>query len=160
MSSLAISFLNFSILVGILFYQLRKPTQEFVSNRHRFLRHEIQSVQAQLQSAQEKYDEFSRKLKALGSEVAVLKEQSQQDAVVMTQKIISEGKHLASVIIADARGSAENLFVDFKKGLYQELSVKVLERAEALLKERLTNDDQARIQKEFSQQVGEANERG
>ena len=67
---------------------------------------------------------------------------------------------MASVIIADARGSAENLFVDFKKGLYQELSVKVLERAEALLKERLTNDDQARIQKEFSQQVGEANERG
>jgi F0F1-type ATP synthase membrane subunit b/b' len=160
MSSLAISFFNFLILLGILFYQLRKPAQEFVVNRHKTLREEIQSVRAQLQSAQEQYDDFSSKLKALSSEVAVLNEQSQQDAAAMTQRIMGEGRQLASLIVSDARGAAENLFADFKRDLYNELSASVLSRAEAVVKTRLTNDDQARIQKEFSQQVGESNERG
>ncbi len=153
MSSVAISFLNLFILVGVLVYKLRKPTQDYVLTRHHSLRDELKSVRVQLQAAQEKYDEFSSKLKALSSEVAVLNEQSQQDAVAMTHRIIADGRRLAGGMVSDARSSAETLYSDLKRDLYNELSAKVLDRAEVLLKERLTQDDQARIQKEFSNQV-------
>jgi hypothetical protein len=45
------------------------------------------------------------------------------------------------------------MFGDLKNQLRSELSVQVLARAEAILRERLTGDDKARIRREFSQQV-------
>ncbi len=153
MSSVAISFLNFFILVGILVYNLKKPTQDYVRNRHKTLRDELQAVQRQLSSAQTRYDEFNDKLKALSAEVAVLNEQAQQDAVAMTDRVIADGKRLAAELVKDARATADGMVGDLKKDLYAQLSEKVLARTEHLLRERLTQDDQSRIQKEFSQQV-------
>jgi len=49
MHSLAISFLNFFILVGLLVYKLRQPLKNFVQMRHKSLREEIQAVREQLQ---------------------------------------------------------------------------------------------------------------
>lgn len=153
MSSLIPSFVNFFILVGILAYSLRKPLAEFVKNRHSTLRDELAQVRQELQTAQEKYEEFSNKLKALNSEVAVLTEQTQQDTVAMAQRIASDSKRVSAQVIADAKNIADTLVADLRKDLYIELSSKVLARAEEILRDRLTHDDQARIQKEFSQQV-------
>ncbi len=153
MSSIALSFLNLSILVGILVYKLKKPTQDYVRNRHESMRAELNAVRDQLKTAQEKYEEFSTKFKALNSEVAILREQSQQDAIAMAQRITADGRRLAANIVSDARVSAETLLSDLKNDLYQELSAKVLSRSEEILRARLTSTDQARIQKEFSQQV-------
>ena len=71
----------------------------------------------------------------------------------MAQRITADGRRLAANIVSDARVSAETLLSDLKNDLYQELSAKVLSRSEEILRARLTSTDQARIQKEFSQQV-------
>jgi F0F1-type ATP synthase membrane subunit b/b' len=153
MNSLVASSFNFVLLVGFLSYKLKKPTRDFVSNRHKSIREEIQSVREQLRQSQEKYDEFSAKLKAIDAELANLREQSKIEASAIKQRLLGDARRTSSMIVSDARNAADSLYVDLKTQLYSELSSRVLEKAEILLRERLTGDDRARIRQEFSLQV-------
>ena len=75
------------------------------------------------------------------------------DSTAMKQRIIAEARRVANSVISDAKNSAEGLFSELKGQLYSELSLKVLDRAEFLLRERLTGADRARIRQEFSVQM-------
>jgi F0F1-type ATP synthase membrane subunit b/b' len=153
MESLATSSFNFLLLVGLLVFKLRKPVKDFVAQRHHLIRDEVQAVREQLKLAQEKYDEFSAKLKAIDAELASLREQAKQEVTSIKQRMTQEARRSSGLIVSDAKNAAEGLYADLKGQLYGELSARVLDRAETLLRERLTGDDRARIRKEFSLQV-------
>src|SRR4051794_40357661 len=103
MHNLAISIFNFLILVIFLGYKLKTPFIEFVRSRHHTIRNEVETTQIQLRQAQEKYDEFSAKLKAIHAEVASLKEQTRQEAEAIKERLITEAHRLASGIVSDAK---------------------------------------------------------
>ncbi|MEO7161632.1 MAG: hypothetical protein ABI041_01810, partial [Bdellovibrionia bacterium] len=65
---------NLLILIAFMVYKLNKPVKEFVSLRHKTIRDDIHSVKQELQLAQEKYDEFSARLKAIDAEIVTLRE--------------------------------------------------------------------------------------
>jgi F0F1-type ATP synthase membrane subunit b/b' len=151
--SLGWPFFNFSVLVGLLVWKLRDPVRGFVRQRHETLRDEIDSVRDLLKRSQERFSEFSNKLQMLDLEVATIRSQMKQDAQAMNARISEDAKKQSVRISADARTAAQGLLADMRSGLYHELAIKVLERAETLLRERLTGDDRARIRQEFSRQV-------
>lgn len=153
MSELIKPTLNLAILLGVMVYYLREPLKQFVFNRHSELKGELARVRDLLQKAKAQYEEFNAKLGALDAEITTLKSQATQDAHAARQRILSEAQKLSTNIATDARHSAEALFADLRGGLYAELSAGVLDRSEALLRERLTGEDRARIQKEFSVQL-------
>ncbi|MCM2277986.1 MAG: ATP synthase F0 subunit B [Oligoflexia bacterium] len=144
---------NFLVLLAILVYYLREPIRQFVHSRHVTVRDELKSVRELLRQAQEKHDEFSSKLKAIEAETTALREQAQQDAQVAKLRILSEAQRLSGNIVVDARATAEGLLKEMKNELYLDLAGRVLERAETILKARLTGDDRARFRQEFSMQV-------
>lgn len=148
------SLVNFLILVGGLVYFLRQPLKLFVRTRHEFLRDEVSRVEKQLKSAQIKYDEFSAKLKAIDAEIQAIQEQMRQDADAMKVRVVNEAKRLSTTIVADARSSADSLYTELRGQLRAELADRVVQKAEALIRERLTGDDRVRIRNEFSQQLG------
>ena len=153
MESLFWSTFNLLILVGFLVYKLRSPLREFVSQRHVLLRNEIQSVSDQLKNAEEKFEEFSARLKSVQNEASALREQSKQDASAMQQRILQDARRNAGIIVGDSKTVANGLYSQMASQLYSELSHRVLERGEKLLRERLTGDDRVRIRQEFSRQV-------
>lgn len=144
---------NVLILIGILFYYLREPTKTYVHSRHLSIRDELQRVTEQLRTAQKQYDEFSSKLKAIDAEVQALRNQAKQDAQSLRVKVLAEAAKHASSIVSDAKLAASNVFTDLKVELRRELGTRVLERAEAMLRERLTQDDRTRIRHDFSRQM-------
>lgn len=153
METLVAPAINLAILVSILGYYLRQPLKGFVRTRHDTLRDEVERVGNQLKLAQAKFDEFSAKLKAIDAEVAALKEQARQDSEAMKVRVINDAKRLSQTIVTDARSSAQSVYVDLKNDLRRDLANRVLDKAEALLRSRLTGDDRIRIQREFSRQV-------
>lgn len=153
MESLIASTVNLLILLGFLGYKLRGPLKEFVSQRHTLLKTEIQTVSNQLKEAQEKFNEFSSRLKSVQSEVSAIREQNKQDALQMKQRILNEAQRTATTIVSDSKTVAQGLYSQLAGQLYTELSFRVLDRSEKLLRERLTGDDRARIRQEFSRQV-------
>jgi len=153
MHTLVAPSINLIILIGVLFYYLRAPLTEFVANRSQSVRAELDAVRGQLSSAKREYEEFSQKLAALSSEVVELRAQALSDMAKTKTQIVENAKKLSVNIIADSKTSANALYSDLKGQLYADLSGQVLERAEKILRERLTGDDRVRIQKEFSSQL-------
>jgi F0F1-type ATP synthase membrane subunit b/b' len=153
MSELIYPFINLLILIAIIVVYLREPLRGFVRGRHETLRDELQRVRELLSQSQTRYDEFTGKLKAMEAEIITLREQAKHDAAASKSKIVAEAQKLSAMIITDARSSAQGLYAQLKGELFIEVGGKVLDRAEAMLRERLTGDDRARIRNEFSSQV-------
>lgn len=153
MEHLVLPALNFFGLVGLLAYYLRAPLKSFVRNRHALLDTEIRDVSEKLASARAKFEEFSAKLKTIDSEIQSIRTQSRQDAEAMHTRVASDAKRLAERVVVDAKFSADGVFKDLKDSLRAEMGAKVVERAESMLRARLTGDDRVRLRREFSQQV-------
>lgn len=148
--------INLLILLAVLGHYLKEPLKAFVTGRHDSIREELHSVRDQLSGAKKKFAEFSAKLTALGEEVSRLKAQSKVDAEAMRQRVLADAKKLSVNIKADAQASAQSLYGELKGQLRHELGAQVLDRAEAILKTRLTGDDRVRIRQEFSMQLERA----
>lgn len=153
MSDLIYPTINLAILITIMVVYLREPISGYVRTRHETLRDELRRVRDLLANAKAKYDEFSAKLKAMEAEIHSLRDQAKQDAASAKSKILAEAQSLSATIVSDARKSAQGLYGQLRSELFTEVGGKVLDRAEAMLRERLTGDDRARIRNEFSSQV-------
>ncbi len=153
MQSLVLSSINFGILVVFLAVKLRKPVREFIQQRYVTIRDEVQSVSEQLKTAQEKFSEFSAKLKTVEGEIRALRAQSEQDANEAKQRILIEGQQLANQIVADAKKAGNGLVTELRNQLYLELSNKVLDLAEKKLEQRLRPEHSLKKREEFLRQL-------
>ena len=153
MHALIAPLVNVSILVGILFYYLRKPISDFVSSRHVSIRDQVKSVSDDLRSAQNKYEEFSSRIKALDVEVRALREQGKQESEQMKTRLLTDARRVSAAIVSDSRTSAEQVFKDLQGELRKDLGEKVVIRAEKLIRDKLTTDEKSRIRHEFSEQL-------
>jgi len=151
--TLGIPALNLLILIVILVTKLRGPIKDFVHNRHIGVRDEVKRVRDMLRDAQTKYDEFTSKLRAFEAEAVAIRQQMQQDGQNAKQRILTEAQRLSGSIVSDARLAAQNLYSDLRGQLMAEIGNRIIDRAEVMLKERLTGEDRARLQAEFSTQV-------
>lgn len=153
MHSLIPSLINFAILIGLLVFYLHAPLRAFVRGRHESLRDELKRVADQLRQAQERYDEFSAKLKAMQAEIGALREQARQDGQAIKLRLIQDGQRVAQTIVEDARGAADAVLDDLKIELRRELGGMVLQSAERIIRERLKPEDQVRMRREFAREV-------
>lgn len=154
MASLIPSAVNLAILVGILVFYTREPLRQFVRTRHETLRDELQKTALDLRTAKQRYEEFSGRLASMESEAASLRQQAKDDARAAKTRVVEDAKRLAQTIVTDARAAGEGLYSDFRRQLREEFAEKVVARAEALLKARLTGEDQARLREDFTRQLG------
>ena len=153
MESLLAPTINLALLIGILVYKLRGPLRSFVSQRHVTIRDELQRVRDQLRQAQEKYEEFTARVKALDAESMALRDQTKKEITALQHRITAEARRLSSTVINDAKNAVDHLFSDLRDQMYIEYGTKVLDRAEILLREKLTAEDRIRIRKEFLNQM-------
>lgn len=153
MATLVWPAINLAVLVGIIGYLTRKPLKQFMKERRENVGAELIRVRELLQSARAKYDEFTAKLKAVDAEVTSLKAQIQSDATASKDRIVSSARSSSGAIVSDAKANADSVFKDLKNDLRAELGGRVIDRAEAILVDRLTGDDRARIRQEFSTEV-------
>ena len=93
---------------------------------------------------------------AVDAEAAALREQGRQDSEAMRIRMSAESKRLSATIVSDARASSVGLFGELRDQVRAEFGARVLEKAEKLMKDRLTGDDRTRILQDFSKQVGNA----
>lgn len=145
--------INLGVLLAFLFVKLKDPVRASVAARSVNVRDEVARVEGQLKTAQDRHAEFTAKLKAIEAEVAAIREEARQDGAAARTRIQNEAKRLGAQIVADAQSNSQALFGDLRNLLRRELGEQVLDRAERLIRERLTHDDRVRIRRAFSQQV-------
>ncbi|HLE00113.1 MAG TPA: ATP synthase F0 subunit B [Bdellovibrionota bacterium] len=156
MSGLILPFINLGVLIGILVYYTRKPLKSFVQSRHHTILSELKEAQDQLHRAQEQYEEFSAKLKAIGAEISAFRDQTRQEATQARARISADAKRVSAAVVTEARATAEGLVTELRGQLHAELMAGVISRAEKLIVARLTREDRVRIHQEFSKEIGGA----
>jgi F-type H+-transporting ATPase subunit b len=148
--------INFTILVALLFYFLKKPVTAFVSNRHTSLKQELEDAQKKLAEAQKQYQEYAQRLSTMDAEVSTMVQQIRSEAEAARVKIVTEAKRMADEIVIDSKRTSESLIEEFKERVRTDLADQVILRAEAHLKARTTGDVRERLMKDFSKQVESA----
>jgi F-type H+-transporting ATPase subunit b len=153
MSSLIPALVNFFILVGALFYFLRKPVKSFVFERHSSLKTQLDQAQTKLVQAQRQYNEYSQRLSSMDAEVTNLVQSIRGEAETARVRIVTEARRMADQIVVDAKRTGESMVTEFKQQIRVELANQVIARVETLLKSRMTGDVREQLRKDFSKQV-------
>jgi F-type H+-transporting ATPase subunit b len=145
--------LNFVVLVVGLFFILRKPVSSALSSRIDGIKKQLQDLENQKDAAEKKLAEYSDKLSELEKEAEHIVADYIKQGNEAKARILKEAEASAEKLQAQARRNIEHEFDQAKKQLQAEVLEKSLAKAEALLKEKISADDQSRLVDEYLEKV-------
>ena len=148
-------FINFALLVIILFIVLRKvPIKEYFSSRIEGIKKELEDLKKQREAAQRKAQELESKLKAFEGERKEILAQYKADGLAEKERILAEARDRAKQILEQAEMSIQYEMQSAKKKLKQDVVALAAQRAEEIIAREMTDQDQDRLVDEFIEKLG------
>jgi len=147
--------LNFAVVVGILWYFLRKPLKNGLAGRSKDIEKTLAEAKKAKEEAEAKFAEYDRKLTQATEEIAEISAAIRRDGELEKQKIIENARILAEKIEKDAEAAADIEVAKAKEQLQKEAVQLAVALAEDLLKKNFTKEDDARLIDEYLKKVGE-----
>ncbi len=148
--------LNFSILVGVMYYITKKPLANFLANRRESIRRTLQELELKKAEAEKKYEEYQGKLAALDEETRKIIEEYILEGEREKQKIIEAAKKQAQYIKEQAQFAIRQEVKLAKADLQQEIAEMTVKTAEEILRKNIKKKDHARLIDEFRKKVVKA----
>ncbi len=145
--------MNFAVLAIGLFFILRKPVSNFLSDRIQGIRDQLKDLEAQKIAAEKKLAEYNDKLAALSQEADSIIAQYRQQGEAARGKILKEAESVAAKLEDQARRNIENEFAQAKLKLETEVFEKAIAKAESRLKDLVTDKDQDRLVQDYLNKV-------
>ncbi len=147
--------LNFSLVVAILVYFLRKPLKNALGGRTEEIAKALAESKKVKEEAEAKFAEYDRKLAQATDEIAEISAAIRREGELEKQKIIASAKEMAVKIELDAGKAADLEVAKARIELQREAVELAVGIAEDMLKKNFTKDDDARLIDEYMQKVGE-----
>ncbi len=145
--------MNFTVLVLILFFILRKPVSNFFSDRIRLIKEQLKDLEEQKKEAEKKLAEYNEKLSALDAEAETIISQYQRQGEEARENILKQAETAAAKMEDQARKTIEFEFAQAKLKLETELFDSAVEKAEDRMKSLITDEDHDRLVKEYLDKV-------
>ncbi|MDY6906061.1 MAG: ATP synthase F0 subunit B [Thermodesulfobacteriota bacterium] len=145
--------INFTILVVALFFVLRKPVAQGLNNRIANIKNELEDLESKKEIARKQLDEYNARLTKLDEEAEKIIADYQKQGEAAKAKILESAKASAEKIEAQAKRNIENEFDAARQRLKEDIFEKAIARAESLVKEKITADDQNRLVDEYLEKV-------
>ena len=148
-------FINFALLVIILFFVLRKvPIKEYFSSRIEGIKKELEDLKKQREAAQRKAQELESKLKAFEGERKEILAQYKAEGLAEKERILAEARDRAKQILEQAEMSIQYEMQSAKEKLKQDVVALAAQRAEESIAREMTDKDQDRLVNEFIERLG------
>ncbi|MFO7885562.1 MAG: ATP synthase F0 subunit B [Desulfobacteraceae bacterium] len=145
--------LNFIVLAGALFYVARKPVKDFFTSRVEGIKEELETLEQKKAEAEKNLAEYADKMANLDSEYQKIIADYAEQGEIARKRILAEAEEQAAKLEEMAKRNIEQEFKNAKAALQQEISEKALEKAELLVKESISSEDQDRLVDEYLQKV-------
>jgi F-type H+-transporting ATPase subunit b len=149
------SFINFTILVGLLAYFFTKPLRKFLANRHQELKDEIEGAEGARRKAQQSYEDYQKKLAEIEQEMVKLRSSFQEEGERERKVILEEAERSGRRIRKEAQEIAEGELQRVRKLLQDEAAELTVKIAEGILKKEINYQDQERLIKDYLERMGE-----
>jgi F-type H+-transporting ATPase subunit b len=145
--------MNFTVLVVALFFLLRKPLSKALSARIEGIKNQLSELEEQKKAAEKELAEFNEKIALLEKEAEKIIEEYIKQGNETKARILVEAASAAEKLEEQARRNIENEFKRAKLQLQREITEKAIEKAEALIKSKITSEDQDKLVEEYLNKV-------
>ena len=145
--------MNFAVLAGGLFFLLRKPIPRALNGRIRGIEDQLKDLEAKKSEAEKRLADCNQKLGSMEKEAERILADYTRQGQEAKARILKEAESAAEKLQVQARRNIEHEFEQTKATLQREIFEKALAKAEELLKQNVTSQDQTRLVEEYLQKV-------
>lgn len=145
--------MNFAVLAAALFFILRKPISQALNGRIRDIQDQLSDLEAKKAEAEKKLAEYDKKIASLDKEAETIIAEYIKQGQEAHKNILEASKKEAAKLEDQAKRKIDHEFNQARQELQAEILEKALARAEALLKEKITSEDQDRLVDEYLDKV-------
>jgi len=147
------SVINFILFLIVLYIFALPRIKSFISERSEKIQQALKEAEETKTLAENKLKEYEKKIALLGKEVEEIRKAVEKEGEAEKERIIAAAEKEAEIIKWQAKIIAEQELKQAKVELKKELAKLSLERAEQIIKEKITKDDQARLVKDYITQI-------
>lgn len=144
---------NFTILVGALFFVLRKPVKKVFADRTQGIHETLADLERQKEEAEKKYAEYKGKLALLEQETAKIIESYIAEGEAAKAQIINEARKMAEKMQEQAKVAIQQELEKAKAQIQGEIVQEAVTAAEKLIKKEINDEDQDRLVNEYVAKV-------
>ncbi len=145
--------MNFAVLVIALFFVLRKPVSQALSARIQGIKDQLEDLETKKQAAEKSLSEYNEKLALLDKEAVQLVEEYIRQGEEAKARILKEAESMAEKLKEQARKNIEHEFNQAKATLQAEIVENALKKAEQVIMEKITAEDQDKLVDEYLEKV-------
>jgi F-type H+-transporting ATPase subunit b len=145
--------MNFAVLAGALFLLLRKPASQALNGRIKGIVQELEELEARKRAIENQLSEYDARMASLDRESEKVLEEYLRQGEEAKARILKEAEAAAQKLSEQARKNIEHEFKQAKMALQEGLMEKALVRAEQIISEKITPEDQNRLVNEYLDKV-------
>lgn len=145
--------MNFVVLAAVLFLILRKPLSQSLNGRIKGIQNQLDELESKKKVAEKKLAEYDRQIEMLDREAEKIVAEYIRQGEEAKKRILDESKKAADKLEEQARRTIAHEFQQAKIQLRTEVLEKALAKAEALVKNKITSEDQGRLVDEYLDKV-------
>lgn len=145
--------MNFVVLVGGLFFLLRKPLAQALDTRIKGIQLQLQELEAKKAAAEKELAKYEAQIAQLSQESEKIVAEYIRQGNDAKAKILKEAEAAAIKLEEQAKRNIEHEFKTAKEKLQAEIIEKALEKAESRIKTSITPADQNLLIDEYLQKV-------
>jgi F-type H+-transporting ATPase subunit b len=145
--------MNFAVLVGGLFFLLRKPVAQFFSSRIKGIEDQLSELEQKKKDAEQKLQEYTEKLAQLDKEAKTIVDDYIRQGNEAKERILKEAESVADKLKEQARRNIDYEINQAKIRLQGEILEQAIVKAEEIIKDELTIEDHDRLVDEYLEKV-------
>lgn len=145
--------INFAVLACALVFLLKKPLSQALKGRIDGIREQLEELEAKKKEAEQQLAKYNEKLSQMDREAENIVAAYIKQGEETKARLIEEAKAAAEKLETQAQRNIEHHFQQAKKALQAEIIEKALTKAETVIKESISDQDQNRLVVEYLDKV-------
>lgn len=146
---------NMLLFIGVLVYFVGGPVKKAFAERSEAIRRANEEARERRARADQMAGEIQARLTAIEAEVKAIHERAEAEGERQKRELLAAAEAEAQKILAAARSEVDNRLKHAKGELTEYAGKLASERAESLLRETITEQDQRKLFKDSLREVGE-----
>lgn len=149
--------LNFTVLVGLLWYLLADKVKTFFMQRRSQIAEVLKEIDAAQLNSEKQFAEYEEKFKSIGEEIQKIKDSMMGDMAVEKQRIIDESQVTAQRIMEQAKTAAQQESIRARQELRNYVVDLSGEMALEIITKNFQAEDQNKIVEDYLTTVAREN---
>ena len=145
--------LNFAVLAIGLFLVLRKPVSQALSDRIKGIKQELEDLENRKTQVEKQLADYDAKLATLDREAEQIVAEYVRQGEEARARILKEAEMAADKLKEQAQKNIQHEFAQAKQTLQAEIVEKALAKAEGLIRDKISAEDQDRLVDEYLEKV-------